>query len=140
MDNIYTYIYIYGIIIGRANGPWRVRPSNNCPSVVFLFTSTRARGGPWDLLAKNGTLGDPAKRQNRALGAFWSFFIISGRFWPIEKTCFFRQGPKSIISAPGWRRPRRAGVRLWRVPYLSHTLPLHLPYLAEHLMCSVLYM
>ena len=45
-------------------------PAPTAPLSFFsIFTSTRARGGPWDLLAQNAPPADPAERPNRPLGA-----------------------------------------------------------------------
>ena len=81
--------------IHRANGPWRVRSRTNCSFAVFFVTSTRARGGPWDLLAKNGSLVDPANRQNRPVAHFGPIFMDFGSFlgWS-KKHCFLASHQK----------------------------------------------
>ena len=67
-----------------------------CSSVVFFFTSPRARGGPWDPPGQKCTTWRRPWRAFSALGAprldFFRFFCPSGRrpkmmiFWHRSKT------------------------------------------------------
>ena len=81
-----------------ASGPWRVRSCTNCSSVVFFFTSPRARGCPWDLLASNAPFAVAPERINRSSGVPGPISKKEEVFLQIDKTCFGGIAPKQSTN------------------------------------------